>query len=66
MLGIFLTVNLKAVVQVVVKCRQAASIVQHIIDHFAEKPDVYKQATGKRKATQLWSEGSLASLQLLV
>ena len=51
------------VMQVAAKCRQAASIVQQVTDTFAEKPDVYKQATGKRRSVQLWSEGGLGALQ---
>ncbi|KAL3153047.1 hypothetical protein ABBQ38_012071 [Trebouxia sp. C0009 RCD-2024] len=49
--------------QVSTRCRQAAGIVQQIIQTFAEKPDVYKQATGKRRSVDLWSEGGLGTLQ---
>ena len=52
--------------QVAAKCRQAPSILQQIIETFAEKPDVYKQATGKRRSVELWSEGGLGSLQPLL
>lgn len=47
------------------KVRQAANIVKQIIETFAEKPDVYKQASGKRKAVELWSEGGLGVLEPL-
>ena len=52
-----------AVLQVAAKCRQAANVIQQVTDTFAEKPDVYKQATGKRRSVQLWSEGGLGALQ---
>ncbi len=48
--------------QVAAKCRQAAEVVKDIVDTFAEQPDVYKQATGKRKAVELWAEGGLGVL----
>ena len=51
--------------KVAAKCRKAASVVQQITEIFAEKPDVYKQASGKRRAVQLWSEGGLGALQPL-
>lgn len=48
--------------EVAAKCRQAAEVVKDIVDTFAEQPDVYKQATGKRKAVELWAEGGLGVL----
>ena len=48
--------------QVAAKCRHAAGVVKDIIELFAEKPDVYKQPTGKRRAVELWSEGGLGAL----
>ena len=52
-------------VQVAAKCRQAADIVKHIVESFAEKPDVYKHASGKRRAVEVWSEGALGDLMPL-
>ena len=52
-------------VQVVARCRQAADVVKHIIETFAEKPDVYKHASGKRRAVEVWSEGGLGDLKPL-
>ncbi len=54
------------VMQVTAKCRQATDIVKSIIEIYAEKPDVYKQVTGKRRAIELWSEGGLGGLQPLI
>ncbi|KAL0026873.1 hypothetical protein WJX77_008203 [Trebouxia sp. C0004] len=48
--------------QVAAKCQQAAEVVKDIVETFAEQPDVYKQATGKRKAIELWVEGGLGAL----
>ena len=51
--------------QVLDKSQQAAGIVRQIIDLFAEKPGVYQEATGKRSAVELWSEGGLGVLTRL-
>ncbi len=48
--------------QVAAKCQKAADVVKDIVETFAEQPDVYKQATGKRKAVELWAEGGLGVL----
>jgi hypothetical protein len=48
--------------QVAAKCQQAADVVKDIVETFSEQPDVYKQATGKRKAVELWAEGGLGVL----
>lgn len=48
------------------KSRSAASVVKQMTDLFAEQPDVYKQATGKRNAVQRWSEGDAELLTPLV
>lgn len=48
------------------KSRNAAGVVKRLTDVFAEQPDVYKQATGKRNAVQWWSEGSTGMLESLV
>ena len=54
------------VLQVLEQSRGAASMVQQTIDQFAEQPDVYKHATGKRSATQMWNEGTPDLLKPLV
>ena len=54
--------NMCAVLQVVAKCQRAADVVKQIIETFAEKPDVYKHASGKRRAVEVWSEGGLGNL----
>ena len=48
------------------KSRGAASVIQQLTDLFAEQPDVYKHATGKRNAVQRWTEGSADMLEPLV
>lgn len=52
--------------QVMEKSRNAARVVKQMTDLFAEQPDVYKQATGKRSAVQRWIEGSSDMLVPLV
>ena len=49
-------------VQVLDRSQQAADIVRQIIDLFAEKPGVYQEASGRRSAVELWSEGGLGVL----
>ena len=52
--------------QVMGKSRNAARVVKQMTDLFAEQPDVYKQATGKRSTVQRWIEGSSDVLVPLV
>ena len=52
--------------QVMEKSRNAARVVKQMTDLFAEQPDVYKQATGKRSTVQRWIEGSSDMLVPLV
>jgi hypothetical protein len=52
----------QCLMQVAAKCQKAADVVKDIVETFAEQPDVYKQATGKRKAVELWAEGGLGVL----